>query len=32
MTTLARITYAYLRVGILNELQYRANFWANLLQ
>lgn len=32
MTTLARITYVYLRVGILNELQYRANFWANLLQ
>lgn len=32
MTAWTRIGYAYLRVGILNELQYRANFWANVLQ
>jgi ABC-2 type transport system permease protein len=27
-----RLISTYLRLGALNELQYRANFWANLLQ
>jgi ABC-2 type transport system permease protein len=27
-----RLLYTFFRLGVLNELQYRANFWVNLLQ
>lgn len=32
MAAWTKIGFVYLRVGVLTELQYRANFWANLLQ
>lgn len=27
-----RLMYHYLRIGAMNELQYRVNFWLQLLQ